>query len=478
MANIQGYLDNIRSAASGETVRDSIISCLNLINNDNPTTIKPINITANGTYTSQTGFAYNPVTVNVPTGAASNLNYEEIEITENGEYEPEDEDTVFSKVTVDVPQFAKDLMETKEITQNGEYEAFLDGYDGYAKVVIKVDEQTGEGPFTVIFYDSDKTKKLQTVQVDKYANAVFNPSNGYPTPPVGQTFCGWEPNPVNVTRDMNCYPNFQQTSIIVGEIADDWSVICGKAGSGYSLGSYKSLPFGANITEAEIQAVDPSWAFGDLNLNFTGIALKVAEGEGGTTSSWLWQIFEPNLFNNIREPDRYFHSWPGSRMIQFLNIVLFGHMSDIFKSSIKPVIKYTQNSTSNHVPYNVVPEQNYIWVPSVKEMMCTNDDSIGYLVPAYGEKTQFETAFDKYYTQVPQSIAYFRDILQWTTAQREQALMRPNGYRTPLRDNTDSWESEAYISESTNIIENHRNQNYSLMSAEYAQVTTCLGFCM
>ena len=128
MADISGYLNNIRSAESGETVRDSIIQCLNKINNDNPNKTKPLNVTANGTYTSETGFSYNPVTVNVPAGGASNYTFEELEVTENGEYEPEEDNTMYKKVTVNVPQLANDLApDGYTITQNGEYDPLLDG---------------------------------------------------------------------------------------------------------------------------------------------------------------------------------------------------------------------------------------------------------------------------------------------------------------------------------------------------------------
>jgi hypothetical protein len=485
MANINGYLENIKSAASGETVRDSIISCLRLINSDNPTTIKPLNVTANGTYTSQTGFAYNPVTVNVPTGGSSSYTFEELEVTENGEYEPEEEDTMYSKVTVNVPQFAKDIMpDTFTITQNGEYDPIKDGYDGYGKLIINVDEVSGDGPFTVKFYDSDKTSILQTSQVDKYASAIFNPTKGYPTPPVGQMFCGWEPNPINVTRDLKCYPNFQPISIVVGEISDDWAVICGNGGMGYPLGSFKSLPFGATIPQSEIQAINPNYSRGDVSITFIGLAIKVAEGESGTNSSWLWiaQNDGGGGLNFYLGDNLDYMLWTSSMTRNFLNTVFLNHMSDIFKAAIKPVIKYTQNSPRNTAPFEVVPTQDYIWIPSVKEMMGTNDDLI-YLVGAYGEETQFQTNYNKYYTQVPQSIAYFRDNLQMTAAERDATLMR-TGTTAPLRDVKDSINN--YISlmsnEDTSIRVSFARHTYqyapSWFREEYRTSYPILGFCM
>ena len=121
MANISSYLNTIRTAASGESVRTAIVNCLNAINRDNPVTVQGKTITANGTYTAEGGIAFNPVTVQVPTGGPDSYNFQDIEITENGEYQAEEENTYFDKVTVAVPQFANDLMEERKILSRHVY---------------------------------------------------------------------------------------------------------------------------------------------------------------------------------------------------------------------------------------------------------------------------------------------------------------------------------------------------------------------
>ena len=102
MADISGLLTNIKNAARGEDVRDSIISALKKINQDNPADVQPLDVIANGTYTGKGGVVYNPVTVRVPEGASQALSLSDLKVTENGEYTPEDGEA-FRKIIVEVP---------------------------------------------------------------------------------------------------------------------------------------------------------------------------------------------------------------------------------------------------------------------------------------------------------------------------------------------------------------------------------------
>lgn len=399
MADISGYLNNIRSAESGETVRDSIIQCLNKINNDNPNKTKPLNVTANGTYTSETGFSYNPVTVNVPAGGASNYTFEELEVTENGEYEPEEDNTMYKKVTVNVPQLANDLApDGYEITQNGEYDPLLDGYDGYGKIIVNVNEATGEGPFTVEFYDKDISDPtgtvMQTQTVNKNGSASFDSRNGYPTSPIGQVFMGWNPEPVNVTRDLKCYPRFGDQTVAVGEIPDTWEVICAKGGSGYPIGSFKSLAYGATFDGSELIPYFPNAGIDEdakYVYNTITLMVKVADGEDGSTSSWLGVANTNSLTKSsgsgpssivLWTPQYWDNDWysMGNQYLRgFYNGAYFNHMSDIFKQHIKAVTKYTVKTDI------VYPTSDKIWIPSTKEIFL---DGVTYGEPQ-GERYMY-----------------------------------------------------------------------------------------
>ena len=485
MADISGYLNNIRSAESGETVRDSIIQCLNKINKDNPNKTKPLNVTANGTYTSETGYSYNPVTVNVPGGGSSNYTFEELEVTENGEYEPDEDNKMFNKVTVNVPQLAKDLApDGYTITQNGEYDPLLDGYDGYGKIIVNVNEATGDGPFQVKFYDKPVTDPTAAVHETQLIAKGGSAATTYrPTAPVGLSFVGWDPSPVNITRDMKCYPKFASQSVVIGEIPDDWDVICANGGAGYPLGSFKSLAYGATIPGAEIHELIPPWPSGnDYAISSSGMAIKVAEGESGTNSSWIWFWFSAGALNQA--PD---NGWSQTGGLDYTNryyhtflTCLFNHMADIFKVSIKDCLKYTQCSDRNAPPYSIKPVSDKIWVPSVKEMMGTDQETVGMnIVSAYGEETQYETNYKKYVENVPQSIAYFNDNLVLTAMQRNN-LMYLLSSEAPLRDiSGSSYASRTLVGGSTGSIYGARAQ-CSFWGAEYGaqQVYPILGFCL
>lgn len=417
MADISGYLNNIRSAESGETVRDSIIQCLNKINNDNPNKTKPLNVTANGTYTSETGYSYNPVTVNVPAGGSSNYTFEELEVTENGEYEPEEDNTMYKKVTVNVPQLANDLApDGYTITQNGEYDPLLDGYDGYGKIIVNVNEATGDGPFTVQFYDkvvTDPTAKvINTQTVNKNGNADFG-GPAYPVDPSGKPFVGWNPNPINVTRDLKCYPVFSEHQMMPGEISDSWETICAKAGAGYPIGSYKDLYFSATFTVAELAAVGATGYSTDQTITFEVEAIKVAEGENNTISTWITTpstlSFDYNKWSIDKNADRQL-DWEHCNFRKWLQL-LHTKFSPIFLQCIKPVYKYSQNSIATQPPYSILTTQDYLWVPSVKEM-CIDTDYWHHDLDKvfYQDAMTYEQLRAKYYEGVPLAMPYFNTI--------------------------------------------------------------------
>ncbi len=408
MANISSYLNTIRTAASGESVRTAIVNCLNAINRDNPVTVQGKTITANGTYTAEGGIAFNPVTVQVPTGGSDSYNFQDIKITENGEYQAEEENTYFDKVTVAVPQFANDLMEERKITKNGEYEALLDGYDGYAKVIVDV-SGIDTDTFTCTFVDENGTP-LRIVP--NIPSGGWCSDNGLrPASATGLPFQGWNPAPNDIRYNIICRPTYYEPQQAVGEITDDWATIVANKGEPYPIGAYKTLPI--NITGYEMLLPSPdSYIVGGQEGFPNGIAMplqfpvmmKVANGEDVSTSTWLSVRMDPGVmlgpiykymtmekytdymtnsaehgenlkqwgsFAVMGECQKRF-GWSTSSLRYFLNSTFFNAIPDYIRREIVPVTKitgetYADSENNPHVD-NFAQTRDAIWIPSVREI--------------------------------------------------------------------------------------------------------------
>lgn len=381
MANIESKLTTIKSASGGEDVRDAIIGALRDINNDVPADMSnPEDYTGNMASGSDYSDSFNPpklirsIYIQQPNTGGKSMNLVTATITENGtyptadkddgggSYDPDEEIRYYKKVEVKVPQLANAVMDLEEeITQNGTYSAPADwGVDGIRTFTVNVNAATGDGPFQVEFYDKPQTdptaKAIYTELVPKGGSAEFKGTK--PTSSIGP-LTGWNPTPINVTRDMKCYPQFGQVIIDPTEIMDDWDVICAKGGQGYPLGSHKILAFGATFSAAEVKTWNPEYTGSDLAFNTYMMMYKVGEGEGNSHSSWISTgiNYTAAALTNI-DP------WvkDDSNVRKFMQ-VFFNHMADIFKNSIVPVTKYSLNDAGL-----AVPTQDAIWIPNSSEI--------------------------------------------------------------------------------------------------------------
>lgn len=380
MANIESQLTTIRSAAGGEDVREAIIGALRDINNDVPADMSnPVQIKEDMPLNSDLTIPLNPpklvsqIYIKQAGSGGKTTRLVEATITENGEYptsdkddgggsyDPNKENRYYSKVSVKVPQLANAIeMETVEITQNGLYNATEWGVDGLRSINVNVSGATGDGPFQVEFYDKEQTdptaKAIYTELVPKGGNAEFKGTK--PTSSIGP-LTGWNPSPINVTRDMKCYPQFGQVIIDPTEIMDKWDVICANKGQGYPLGSHKILAYGATFSAAEVKTWNPDYTGGDLAFNTYMMMYKVGEGEGNSHSSWIStgvRYTDASLVN--------IDPWvkDDSNVRKFMQ-VFFNHMADIFKNSIIPVTKYSLSDAGV-----AVPTQDAIWIPNSSEI--------------------------------------------------------------------------------------------------------------
>lgn len=416
---------------------------------------------------------------------------------ENGTYVAEDEGVVgWDRVEVEAQA---DLFH-RLITANGDYDAEEDGHQGYSSVTVAVPGGGGGGPFTVRFINDNQI--LQEVTVPYGGRAEYNTAIGIPVSPVqGQTFVGWNPSPDYVTTDMNCYAKFKEKTISIGEITDGWDVICANKGEPYPLGSYKTLSYGAEITKQEVidsfapyTCITPNFgqlaSNGVIGMTFDFRAVKVAEGEDGTVSTWIMAPIkvagsptdQPTSYWNLngildlRQGNggaNYTYMQYGGR--GFLNGPFFDHFSPMFRQVIKPVTKWTQYSTRSSAPWNVQATEEKIWVPSVKEIYPTDVHW-----PIGGGKAKFVDA-------VVEGVSYFHDTLPLTAQQINSLLMLNIGAQFHLRDVPDTtdgpyggWRTPALDYGNGNIYEAYGSgsgYNSYVCNAGITQYCA-LGFCM
>lgn len=422
MADISSQIDTIRRSDRGENVRDAITSALQAINNDTPYP-DPESLVIQmqtGSDYHQTGGPWDEVTVLQPGSGGKTTELKELIVSDNNTEWPRDEDNYdpdkqqiyYSKVKVKVNQLANDvLMEPVTITQNGEYSATEWGVDGLRNIIVDIQGAAGDGPFTVNFYDNTKTTIVKTELVPKGGKASCTVYDGMTIN--GEYFKGWNPIPSNVTRDMDCYPIFGDVVIGPGEIEDDWPIICEKRGAGYPLGAHRSLVVNVPARPEAGELIwhttnDGIWSTnGKTTHPSIPIAMdmyKVAEGEDGTTSTWLstgvlpiypqWSGGHPDYSGNVGiykmagiKPlegqsgvwDCVVVDWADSAQREYLNNFLIENIPECLGATIKPVSK--QYASFNREPikgdgvgYERGDIKVYktsidkIWVPSLKEL--------------------------------------------------------------------------------------------------------------
>lgn len=339
------------------------------------------------------------------------VDLKELKVTANGTYKASDKNCDgFDKVKVDVPS---DVLLQKTITANGEYDAMQDdGRVGYAHVTVNV-PGGGGGPFTVLFLDDEGNvlKKQENVPYGGYASCTALDG----TILNGLYFKGWNPVPKNIQFNMTCRPVRGDYVITPGEIADDWETIVADGGAHYPLGSYKSLVINvpahsgfqhvitAQVRQGEfIQNMAYGYVSGWPDIPAASIAchmVKVAEGEDGSTSSWisdgLININNINLSGTDYRPlggeygvQYIMADWLNSPVRKWMNEDLFNALPLPLKNAIVSVNKTSRTLSS--LPAGTWAAEgdagqlvdktsiDEIWAPSAKEFYSAISNIYGF----------------------------------------------------------------------------------------------------
>lgn len=323
---------------------------------------------------------------------------ENVEASENGEYESDD-GKAYGSISVNVPE---KTLTTRAITSNGTYYAQQDGADGYEWVQVSV---TGNIPtFTVRFWSEDRQNILYTALNVPYGGyAQFDST--YPEHE-GLYFTGWNPSPTNVTSDMECYPVFSDVPTGSNEITDSWNTIVANHGSGYPLGSWKWLQlseFSSSLNwplipeySVCIPRLNSSWyisacadesTIGQSGMDYYVPMIKVATGEGGSSSTWL--CVNPLYINIVdyysgstttykefyasagTNQNKAGFNWKASSLRTFLNEEFIKAFPSNIKNAIIAVPKYSCGLIDDDYSQvaSDIQTRDKIWVPSVRELL-------------------------------------------------------------------------------------------------------------
>ena len=349
MAEIKSYADIIRSANSGETVRDAIISCIKEINADAAVKAKNLLITTtdNKTYRAGTGYAFKNVTVNIDGSGQSDpnktYNLSELTITsaDAGELhtypDPPDDNLVYSKVTVDIDwnDFGGNLklgdVATMSAVEGPDdsglkyWDANLAGYDYVKRIYIdpnsgiKLPDYPGTGgttgPFTVTFrgFNNEPLATVSNILYGHDAHEYIVAGSGadkIAAVEASPNFRSWSPDVNHVYSNFTATPS-SVTAGVGGSLSDyTWEQIMGiqdqiKVGATAVLVSAEvSMP---SITITSKAKINSEGNKATLHLNahtypagfFTIPVMCVAKGEGGTHCTWLATTKFPRRMNEF-----------------------------------------------------------------------------------------------------------------------------------------------------------------------------------
>lgn len=199
--------------------------------------------------------------------------------------------------------------------------------------------------YTVRFINGSTV--LQTVSVPYSGNATYTGDD--PVKGEDYEFLGWNPEPTNVTADMDCYAQFKNTSIY------SWDAVAAACADGtykdvYKIGDLVPIDLGTyGIHSMEIVAFDED---------------DKADGSGKAAISWVSKtIFTSRSMNSTGTNTG---GWEASEMRTWLQTDVYG----ILPADVKAVIVDVQKTYYDYDSGNKKTKTctDNVWIPSFGEI--------------------------------------------------------------------------------------------------------------
>lgn len=330
-----------------------------------------------------------------------------------------------------------------------------------------------EAPFTVKFFADDRQTVIKTDATVPYkGNASCTLLDG--TIKNGQYFIGWNPNPVSVTENMNCYPTYGEYIIDPTDIQDSWETICADGGAHYPIlakkpliidiyndeymnayNSFDGVSEGMQFIRASNKLKSqwhPDYFLINSNPNEHSVIarvqchmIKVAEGEDGSHSTWIstgmahlipydgrmmrGQLDGTDFVNSLMTTYKQVCTYPNeplsvdygdSAIRYFLETILFRNLPSALKENIKAVHK-SYKGVANEAVQSKTPLDKEVlatvWALSRKELhtFISNNLSVS---SAWGEETNgidYSLQYmPNYRTTYAGAKAYLRSMFNFT----------------------------------------------------------------
>lgn len=250
-------------------------------------------------------------------------------------------------------------------------------YETASSFIINVQRQ-GAAPFTCEFLDEDGNV-LETHNDIPYGGWCQYEGE-IPTSKSGLAFQGWNPAPNNIQSNRRCQPRFYTPRRSIEEWPESWAEIVMNHGENMPIGAWKMLP----LTDSEITINGHV-----VNVGQQPMMMKVYNGEGSSKSTFLsWNMpidfgqspIGAIYHNNGSYDQSKWRIWtdddplpdgsdPRINVRNFLNKYYIQIIPDYIRQFIVPVIKYSTCYVPSSGSYSKLYEtQDYIWIPSTREM--------------------------------------------------------------------------------------------------------------